>query len=320
MTAYLIRRILLLIPVLFIVTVAVFTLMRLTPGDPVSIEFGLDLDVSEETRQAKRQELGLDEPIAVQYLNWIGRMAHGDFGRSLRAREPVSKLIKERLPATLELALLSFAVGLAVAIPWGILAAVYRHSWFAMATTVITYASIAVPGFFFSSMLVFLFTYKFRIFETPRYVPFLEDPVANLTNIALPVIALSHTTVAFYTRFIRSSVLDVLGQDYIRTARSKGLREYTVVFRHALRNAMIPSVTLIGLSLSLVWGGAIITERIFNWPGMGRLAFTALTNRDYPVTQAFAVLAVFSVVVGNLIVDIAYTIVDPRISHVRSHG
>lgn len=315
MTGYLIRRVLLLIPVFFIVTSVVFVMMRLTPGDPVQVEFGLE--VTPELLEAKRAELGLDRPIVVQYLDWVGRMLQGDFGRSLRAREPVGDLIKERLPATLELAVLAFAVGLAVAVPWGIFAAIHRHSRFATATTIITYASIAVPGFFFSSMLVFLFTYKFRVFETPRYVPFFEDPLTNLTNIILPVIALSHTTTAFYTRFIRSSVLDVLGQDYIRTARAKGLREFNVVFRHALRNALIPSVTLIGLTIPTLWGGAIITERIFNWPGMGRLAFTALFNRDYPVTQAIVVLSVFSVMAGTLLVDIAYTFVDPRISHVR---
>jgi peptide/nickel transport system permease protein len=313
-TGYLIRRVILLIPVMFIVTVTVFVFMRLTPGDPVQVEFGIE--TTPELLEAKRHELGLDRPIVVQYVDWVWRMARGDFGRSLRAREPVGDLIKERLPATLELAVLAFVVGLAVAVPWGILAAIFRRSWFATATTVITYASIAVPGFFFSQMLVFFFTYKFRIFETPRYVPFFEDPVTNVQNIILPVIALSHTTVAFYTRFIRSSVLDVLGQDYIRTARAKGLREWNVVFRHALRNALIPSVTLIGLTITTLWGGAFITERIFNWPGIGRLAVTALFNRDYPVTQAIVVLSVFSVMAGTLLVDIAYTFVDPRINHV----
>jgi peptide/nickel transport system permease protein len=315
MTGYLIRRVLLLIPVFFIVTTTVFVFMRLTPGDPVQVEFGLE--ATPEILEAKREELGLNRPIVVQYLDWVNRMLHGDFGRSLRAREPVGDLILERIPATLELMVLAFALGLMIAIPWGILAAIYRHSWFATATTVITYASIAVPGFFFSSMLVFLFTYKFRIFETPRYVPFFEDPITNLSMIILPVIALAHTTTAFYTRFIRSSVLDVLGQDYIRTARAKGLHEFKVVFRHALRNALIPSITLIGLTIATLWGGAIVTERIFNWPGMGRLAYTALLNRDYPVTQAFVVLSVFSVMAGTLLVDIAYTFVDPRISHVR---
>lgn len=318
MTQYIIRRLLLLIPVMFIVTTAVFILMRLTPGDPVQVEFGQE--VTPEMLEAKRAELGLDRPIPIQYLDWISRMLRGDFGRSLRAREPVGDLIKERLPATLELAVLAFIVGLVIAIPVGILAAIYRRSWFATAVTALTFASIATPGFFFSSMLVFFFTYKIRIFETPRYVPFFEDPLTNLQNVILPVIALSHGTIAFYTRFIRSSVLEVLGQDYIRTARAKGLQEWTVVFRHALRNAMIPSITLIGLTLTTLWGGALITERIFNWPGMGRLAFSALTNRDYPVTQAFVVLSTVSVALGTLLVDIAYTMVDPRISHSRRRG
>jgi peptide/nickel transport system permease protein len=317
---YIIRRVLALIPVFFLVTIVVFVMMRLTPGDPIQVEFGLDMEISEETREAKRKELGLDRPVVVQYLSWIGRMMQGDFGRSIRAREPVLDLIKERVPATLELAILAFVVALVIAVPWGILAAIYRRSWFASLTTAITFASISTPGFFFSSMLVFFFTYKFRIFETPRYVPFMDDPITNLRNIILPVIALSHVTLAFYVRFIRSNVLDVLGQDYIRTARAKGLAEFTVVFRHALRNALIPSVTLIGLTVATLWTGAIVTERIFNWPGMGRLFFTALVNRDYPVTQALVVFSVFSVMAGTLLVDILYSVVDPRISHVRSRG
>jgi peptide/nickel transport system permease protein len=316
-TGYIIRRIIALIPVLFIVTVTVFVFMRLTPGDPIQIEFGLDMEISEETREAKRKELGLDRPVPVQYVSWIGRMLQGDFGRSIRAREPVLDLIRERMPATLELAIFAFIFSLAVAVPWGILAAIYRRSWFASITTAVTFASISTPGFFISSMLVFFFTYKFRIFETPRYVPFFDDPITNLQNIILPVIALSIGTIAFYVRFIRSSVLEVLGQDYIRTARAKGLAEFTVVFRHALRNALIPSVTLIGLTIATLWTGAVITERIFNWPGMGRLFFTALVNRDYPVTQALVVFSVISVMFGTLLVDILYSVVDPRISHVR---
>lgn len=315
MTQYIIRRLLLIIPTVWLVTVLLFVLIRKTPGDPVVIEFGIE--GTQEQIAAKREELGLNRPIVVQYADWVQRMFSGDFGRSLRARRPVSDEIRERLVATIELFTLGFVVALLIAIPLGTLAAIYRDSWFSRLTTLFTLTSIAVPGFFFSTMLIFLFTYKWRLFETPRYVPFTDSPLTNMKNLILPMIAASHGGVAVYTRFVRSSVLEVLGQDYIRTARAKGLSEWVVVSRHALRNASIPAVTLIGLSLFLLWEGAVITERIFNWPGVGRLAFTALTNKDYPVVQAIVFLAAISVTFGNLFVDLLYAYVDPRITYVR---
>ncbi len=313
MTSYIVNRVLATIPVLVIVTLVLFILLRVTPGDPVQIEFGLDL--APEQVELIRHDLGLDRPIYVQYGDWVARMFRGDFGRSLRARRPVAKEIWERLPATLELQAISFALAIAVAIPLGTMAAVKRDSLFATATTSFTLASIAIPGFFFSTLLVFFFTYKFRVFETPRYVPITEDVLVNLKNMVLPVIALSHGTLAVFTRYIRSSVLDALGQDYIRTARSKGLREWAVVSRHALRNAMIPAITLIGLSIATLWTGAFITERIFNWPGVGRLATNALLNKDYPMVQGVTFLVTISYVAANLLVDVGYAIADPRIKY-----
>jgi peptide/nickel transport system permease protein len=244
-------------------------------------------------------------------------MFRGDFGTSLRAKRPVADEIWERLPATLELQVLAFSIAIALAVPLGTYAALKRNSPFATATTAFTLTSIAVPGFFFSTMLVFFFTYKFRIFESPRYVPFTEDPVTNLQNMVLPVIALSHATLAIFTRYVRASVLDVLGQDYIRTARAKGLPEWTVITRHALRNALIPAITLLGLSIATLWTGAFITERIFNWPGVGRLATTALLNKDYPMVQAIVFIVTLSYAFANLAVDITYAIIDPRISYAR---
>ncbi len=315
MTQYVIRRLLLMIPTIWLVTVALFIIIRVTPGDPVQIEFGIE--GTPEQLAARREQLGLNRPVVVQYADWTSRMLRGDFGRSLRARRPVMDEIKERLPATLELALLSFGFGLLVAIPLGTLAAIKRGSLLAKAVTGYTLASIAIPGFFVSTMLIYFLTYKWRVFETPRYVPFFEDPITNLKNVILPTLALSIGTVAVYTRFIRSSVLEVLGNEYIRTARSKGLSEWVVVSRHALRNALIPAVTLIGLTLFLLWEGAVITERIFNWPGVGRLIVSALTNKDYPVVQAVTFIAAISVCFGNLFVDICYAYLDPRISYVR---
>jgi peptide/nickel transport system permease protein len=315
MSAYIIRRLLAMVPTVFLVTLVLFILLRLTPGDPVANEFGLE--VEPEIYEARREELGLNRPIPVQYVDWVSRMARGDFGRSIRARQPVIDEIKERLPATLELAGLAFILSVVISVPLGTLTAVYPNTLFAKLTTTFTLAAIAIPGFFFSTMLVFFFTYKWRIVETPHYVPFTEDPITNLRNVVLPVIALALGPTAVFARFIRSSVLEALGQDYIRTARAKGLTHWNVVFQHAFRNAMIPSITLIGGSLALLWTGAFITERIFNWPGIGRLSVNALLNRDYPMIQAVIFLVAISICVGNLLVDILYGVADPRISYVR---
>ncbi len=315
MTGYIIRRLLYFIPVIWIVTAVLFFLIRLAPGDPVRNEFGID--VEQETIDARRHELGLDRPLLVQYADWVSRMFQGDFGRSLRARRPVLDELKERLPATLELAALAFILQIVVSVPLGTLAAVYKDSLFARLVTFFTLSSIAIPGFFFATMLVFFFTYKWRIIETPKYVPFNEDPLTNLRHLILPVIALSHGGIAILTRFIRSAVLEALGSDYIRTARSKGLSEWNVVFHHAFRNAMIPAITLVGGTIALLWTGAYITERIFNWPGVGRLTTQALLNQDYPVVQASTFIVTISYCAANLIVDILYGVADPRISYVR---
>ena len=315
MTGYVIRRIIYLIPIVWMVTAFLFFLMRMTPGDPVRNEFGLE--VEQETIDARRKELGLDRPVVVQYVDWVGRMFRGDFGRSIRARRPVIEEMRERLPATLELAILGTLVTFLVSVPVGILAAIFKDSLFAKVTTTLTLASIALPGFFFSTMLVFFLTYKWRVFETPRYVPFMDDPIKNLQNIILPTIAVSYGTVAIFTRFIRSAVIEALGQDYIRTARSKGLSAWNVTFRHAFRNALIPIITLAGGAPLLLWTGAYITERIFNWPGIGRLTVTALLNKDYPVVQANIFFVAISVCAANLLVDVLYAVADPRISYVR---
>jgi peptide/nickel transport system permease protein len=315
MTAYILRRILLTFPVLFIVTTVLFVIIRITPGDPVQIQYGIDAPPDQVA--AIRQELGLDRPILIQYFGWVKDMLTGDFGHSLRSRRPVVEEIRERLPATLEMQVLAFCLSLGISVPLGAYAALKRRSIFATLTTGFSLVFISVPGFFVSTMLVFFFTYKLRIFEQPRYIPLVEDPVANLRNLILPVIALSIGAVAVYARFIRASVLEALSQDYIRTARSKGLHEWQVLTRHALRNALIPVITLFGLSVATLWTGAFITERIFNWPGVGRLATTALVNKDYPVVQAIVFLVTISYVLGNLLVDIGYAFADPRIRFVR---
>ncbi len=292
-------------------------LIQLTPGDPVAIQFGIDADQSQ--IDARREELGLNRPLYVQYVDWLQRMGTLDFGQSIRARQPVKDIIVDRFPATLELAAIALALGIAIAIPLGTLAAVYRDSAFATVVSTFTLASVAIPNFFVGTMIVFFFTYKFRIVETPHYVPITESPLTNLRNVILPALAISHATVALYTRFIRSAMLDELGKDYVRTAKAKGLKDRTIVLRHALRNGLIPSVTLLGLALFTLWEGAVVTERVFNWPGVGRLILTSITNKDAPVIQAIVFIAALSVLLGNLAVDIAYGFLDPRISVVSRH-
>ena len=313
MTRYIARRLLLTVPVVWAVTLVLFCLLRLTPGDPIRNQFGLD--APPEQVESARESLGLNRPIAVQYLDWTAHMFQGDFGHSIQSGRPVADEIRERLPATLELQLVAFVIAIGVALPLGTLSAVKQGSRISTAASAWTLVSLSLPGFFVGTMLVYLFTFKFRLFETPRYVPFTEDPVANLSNLVLPALALSYAGVAFYARFIRASVLDVLDQPYIRTARSKGLRPWTVVTRHALRNALIPVITLIALSLATLWTGAFIMERIFNWPGIGRLGTQALMSQDYPVVQALVFLVAIAYAVANLLADIAYTWADPRVRY-----
>ncbi len=315
MASYIARRLLLTLPVVWVTTLVLFVLIRLTPGDPVRIEFGIE--GTPEQIAIERHDLGLDKPIVVQYLDWVGKMFRGDFGRSLRARQPVLSEIRERLPATLEMQVLALAVAVIIAIPLGTIAAVKHKTPLATATTSFTLVSIAVPGFFVSTMLVYIFTFRVRIFETPHYIPFTQDPVANLRNIILPTIALSHIGIAVLTRYVRSNVLETIGQDYIRTARSKGLGEWKVVSRHALRNAIIPVITLLGFSIATLWTGTFITERIFNWPGIGRMALDAIQTKDFPVVQAITFIATITFALTNLFVDIAYAVADPRISYGR---
>jgi peptide/nickel transport system permease protein len=313
MTSYVVRRVILTIPVLFLVTTALFVLIRVTPGDPILIQYGIE--ATPDQVEAIRADLGLDRPIVVQYFEWLGNMLSGDFGHSIRSGRPVTEEIWERLPATIEMQMLAFTLAVGVAVPLGAFAALKRRSPFASVTSSFTMAFIAIPGFFVSTMLVFFFTYKFRIFEQPRYVPLTQNPIENLRNLVLPVLALSLSAIAVYTRFVRASVLEALSQDYVRTARAKGLREWQVLTRHALRNALIPMITLFGLSVATLWTGAFITERIFNWPGVGRLATTALVNKDYPVVQTIVFMITISYVVANLLVDIVYAAADPRIRY-----
>jgi len=314
-TQYIIRRLLLMIPVIFLVTLVLFMLIRLTPGDPIRDQYGLD--ITPENYAARRHQLGLDRPLPIQYVSWLGDLAHLDFGKSISTRQPVKQVVFSRFPATLELAIIAFICGLFISAVLGTLAAVYDRTVFSALVTVFGLAAVSLPTFFFAELLVFYVQFKWRLMDLPRYIPFNQHPIENLKYIILPAIALSYTAVGGPTRLIRANVLEALQQDYIRTARAKGLSQFVIVLRHGLRNALLPSVTLIGLSVATLWEGAFIIETIFNWPGVGRLALQSLRSKDYPVVQTIVLLSAISFSLANLLVDIAYAKLDPRISYGR---
>jgi peptide/nickel transport system permease protein len=314
-TGYILRRLLMMIPVALLASVILFVLLKLTPGDPVQIQLGER--ITPENYAALRKELGLDEPMPVQYARWVQHVAQGDFGKSLRNRRPVRDEIVERLPATIQLGVAAFVLALLVAFPLGILAAVFRRSPIGFAATAFTQVGVSLPGFFYGLVLIYFFAARLQILPPGGYVPFAEDPGEWFKRLILPALTLSLLGAAVQTRFIRSGLLDTLHQDYIRTARAKGLAEWRVIGRHALRNALIPSVTLLGLQVGAILEGAFITETIFAWPGVGRLAVQAIGARDYPIVQAVVLIAVFAFMIANLIVDVAYAYLDPRISYAR---
>ena len=313
MTAYVVRRLLLMVPVAFLVTIGVFMLIHLSPGDPALILLGED-----RTPQAIaqiHQQLGLDKPLYVQYLIWLGRLAHGDLGTSITTHEQVTGAILDRLPATLELGIVSLVWSLLVAIPLGTIAAVRRGSVLDQLATGLTVAGVSIPNFFIGIVLIFVLSVSLRLFPFGGYVPFTEDPLESLRHVLLPAIALGTAGTAINMRFTRSSMIEVLNHDYIRTARAKGASWRRVVFVHALKNALIPVVTIVGLQIGGIIEGAVVTETVFTWPGVGRLAVESIFNRDYTVVQGIVLLAAFSYMFANLLVDLVYGWLDPRISY-----
>ena len=313
MTTYIIRRVLIMFPVAFLVTVILFVLVRQTPGDPVLVRLGEES--TPENREALRAELGLNDPAYVQYGKWLARVVRGDFGRSIRNDQPVTEAIRERLPATIELGIVAFVYSVLLAIPLGTLSALYRRGPLGVAASAFAFAGISMPNFFLGLLLILLFSLTLGWLPPGQYVPFTEDPIQNLKRIIMPAITLGTAGAAINMRLVRSSLLDSIVQDYIRTARAKGLPERLVFFRHALRNALIPVVTIVGIQVGALWEGAVVTETIFAWPGVGRLVTNSIGGRDYPVVQAVVLIAAFSFMISSLLVDIAYAWLDPRISY-----
>jgi peptide/nickel transport system permease protein len=313
MTTYVLQRLLLMVPVAFLVTVGVFMLIHLSPGDPALILLGEDR--SPAAIAQIHQQLGLDRPLYVQYVIWVDHIVRGDWGRSITTHEPVASAILERLPATVELGLSALIWSLLVAIPLGTIAAVRRASIIDRLATGVSVAGVSVPNFFIGIVLIFVLSVTARLFPFGGYVPFTDNPLESLRHVALPAIALGTAGTAINMRFTRSSMIEVLNLDYIRTAYAKGATWRRVVFVHALRNALIPVVTIVGIQIGGIIEGAVVTETVFTWPGVGRLAVESIFNRDYTVVQGVVLLAAFSYMVANLVVDLVYAWLDPRISY-----
>jgi len=320
MTTYVIRRLLLMIPVLFLVTVGIFVIIRLSPGDPALTYAGEDKDPA--TIAALRVQLGLDQPIPIQYVAWLSRAVQGDLGRSFQTNQRVVAAIGERIPVTFELGLAALIISVSAALVVGILSAVRRNSAVDLLTTSVTLAGVSFPNFYLGLLLILLFAYVVpgHIFPPGGYVPFSQDPLENLRRMVLPAVTVATASLAVNLRQVRSSLLDVFGHDYIRTARAKGLPERVVVTRHALKNALIPVVTIIGIQIGAIIEGAIITETIFFIPGIGRLAVQAIPSQDYPIVQGVVLVSALSFMLSTLAVDILYAFLDPRISFGAAEG
>jgi peptide/nickel transport system permease protein len=308
---YLAERVVQLVVVLFVVSVIVFGLVRLIPGDPATVQLG-----SEATPQALaalRHDLGLDRPLWVQYGLWVRQVLRGDFGQSWVSKQSPLALIRRFLPATLQLTGLAFAIALLIAFPAGVLAARYPGSWLDRAITGLALLGVSLPSFWLGIMLILAVALRTGWFPPSGYASVWEDPGLALRTTALPAFTLGVGLAAPLSRFLRSGMLDVLSAEYIRTARAKGLGERAVVVRHALKNALLPVVTVLALQIGTLVGGTFVIEQVFAWPGIGRLSLTAIQHRDYAIIQAVVLLVAAAFVLINFAVDVLYVWLDPRI-------
>lgn len=302
MRQYLLKSILQFIPVLFLISLIVFLLVHVS-GDPVTLM--LPDTATAEDRAALTAALGLDQPLYIQYFKFMGQLVQGDFGKSFRYNEPALPIVLDRLPATFELAAAAMVVATVIAIPLGIISATKRNSFWDVLATGAAVLGKAMPHFWLGIMFILLFSVKLGMFPVSGR--------GTLLHLVLPAVTLGTGIAAEMTRLIRSSMLEILGQDYIRTARSKGLAEQLVIYKHAFRNSLIPVVTIMALQVSTLISGALITETIYAWPGMGQLIIQAVNTRDMAIVQAAVFVVAFLVIVSNMLADLIYRILDPRI-------
>lgn len=319
MTSYMVRRLLMMIPVLLIVTGVLFVLREATPGDPATVALGQESELTaeeyQETLDTLRAQYDLDKPLPVQYALWAAKATIGDLGNSYRSNQPVREAIIERLPVTLELGVLSLLLSWIIAVPAGVIAAQNRNKPQDLGANFVGLLGLSLPNIWVAFILIYVFAVRLEWLPPSGYVRFTDDPVGNLKSMALPVLTLGTSGAAVIMRLTRSSLLEVIAQDYMRTARAKGLRDRAILWRHGMRNALIPIATVVGLELGGLIGGAFIIEQIFSLPGMGKLAVDAIYARDYPLVQGVLLVSTLAYLFANFAVDMAYGILDPRIRY-----
>jgi peptide/nickel transport system permease protein len=317
LTTFIIRRLIQAFVVLIIVTLLVFLAMRLLPGDPIYMYMtaGQLTTVTEEQIQAARHEFGLDQPVMMQYFNWVGGIIHGDFGTSIAQRRSPLEMIGSGLPITLNLSLIAFVISLIIGIPAGVVCAIRRGSWIDTGVTILANIGITIPIFWLGTILIYIFALQLHWLPVQGYTSPFVDLGKNIRQIIMPVFCLSIFPISSISRQTRSSMLEVMHQDYIRTAWSKGLREQVVILSHALKNSLIPVVTLAGVGLAMILGGSVLIETVFNIQGMGQMLVSAVFAHDYPIVQAFIFFIAIFVLLVNLAIDISYGWLDPRIRY-----
>jgi peptide/nickel transport system permease protein len=314
---FLVHRGLISLLTLVLISVIVFIGVRLIPGDPARVMAGNEADAA--GLEEIRQKYGLRDPLPIQYVRWLSRVVRGDLGESIRTRESVTRTLRQKLPITLQLAGYALLVALAVAIPAGVFAAVRRNTAWDYLASGASLCGVSIPNFWLGIMLILLLSVRWHWLPASGYVPFTEDPVGNTQRMLMPAVVLGTALAAVLMRQTRNSMIEVLSADYIRTARSKGLPPWAVVFRHAIRNGLIPVVTIIGLQMGALISGAVVTEQIFVVPGFGRLIVEAVFTRDYPLVQGVVLITASAYVLINFLVDVSYSVLNPRI-RVRGAG
>ncbi|MEX2536832.1 MAG: ABC transporter permease [Trueperaceae bacterium] len=315
MTSYIVRRLIDLAFVLFGVSVLVFLIIRLIPGDAVAIMLGANTDITPERVAALRRSLGLDLPIWEQYGQWIAGVVQGDLGRSIWTGRSVTGEIMARLPVTLEITFLALLFALLASFPLGVAAAQARGSASDAAVRVVSIIGLTLPSFWVGVLMLYFVSLYLPSWSTIGYVPFSDDPLGNLSRMVLPVIAVSLPMIAGLSRILRSSLLEVLRLDYIRTARAKGVSGHSQLYKHALRNALIPVITVIGVQVGYLLSGVVVIEQVFAIPGLGRLVIGAINERNYPLVQGIILVVTGVFVLVNLLVDLAYAWIDPRVEY-----
>ena len=316
MRQYVIKRLLLMIPTLFGVALLVFFLLRVAPGDIVELKYaGSGTFAPKEALDRERKQLGLDKPLAQQFVNWIAGVARFDFGNSMWTGQPITQEIKIRLELSLQLAVMATVVAMLLAIPLGTLAALKQDTWVDYAVRIFSIGGLAMPSFWLGIVIILAFLILFKWMPPLTFTSFWIDPRANLAQLIWPALAVGYRYSAMATRMTRSSVLEVLREDYVRTARAKGLWERAVVVKHALSNALLPIVTVIGLEFAFLIGGLVVTEQVFNLNGIGMLFVESITHRDYTMTQALVLLVSFVFIFMNFLIDLLYAWLDPRIHY-----